>query len=762
MLLVVAILGVSAFAAPLLLRRCGRWGVWALTALPAAGFLYFITKWPAIQSGTALVSSIRWLPALGHDLTLRLDGLALLFAVLICGIGAVVVAYSGGYLRGDPAAPRFFASLFLFMASMLGVTLADDVVALFVFWELTSFSSYLLIGHHHEEEKSRKAALQALLVTGLGGLFLLAGLLMLSDMAGSTTLSGILASGQLADHPYFDLSIGLILVGAFTKSAQFPFHFWLPNAMAAPTPASAYLHSSTMVKAGVYLLARLRPIGSDSALWDALVPAIGAATLLTGALLAYGQKILKRLLAYTTVGALGMMTMLLGLDSPTAGKAAVAVLLAHALYKAALFLTAGIIDHETGEKDVERLSGLRRQMPLTAAGAALAAVSMMGLPPSFGYIAKETLYAAAVNPVLLVSAVLGGALFLVIAYLTGLKPFLGRIRPTPHPPHEAEAAMWAGPMILGLLGLVLGLAPGFTSSWLVAPAAAAVVGEPIAAKLTLWHGISRELIASGVTLLLGLMAVGMRRYVLSLLPAIASLNALGPDRSYERALNGLMWMAGWQTRRLQCGSLQVYLWITLSFVIATTGWYFLKHIPVSIFHGLSPVRFIDALILSLIILSTAGAIMSRSRLAAFASLGVAGYAIAIFFVIYSAPDLAMTQLVVETLTVILLVLAFYHLPPFRVRTTAPVRLLELVPAALVGLVMFGLTLAANRIQYAPNISGFFNEHSWTSAYGKNIVNVILVDFRALDTLGEITVLAVAGLGAFALLKLKPSGKGGGP
>ncbi len=761
MMTVLTMLALAGFFAPRLYRAWGARTAGRLALAPALAFAYFASRLSAIRGGETIRASFEWIPVLGFEFSLQMDGLGLLFALLIAGIGAFVVWYAGAYLKEDPAAPRFIAALLLFMTSMLGVVLADNVIALFVFWELTSFTSYLLIGHHHEEEKSRKAALQALLVTGLGGLFLLAGLLLLGQAAGSYNLSGILAADSLSSHPLFNPALALLLVGAFTKSAQFPFHFWLPNAMAAPTPASAYLHSSTMVKAGVYLLARLHPACADSAIWQAVVPAIGAATLVIGATMAYGQTILKRLLAYTTVAALGGMTMLLGLGQTLAIKAAVVFLLAHALYKAALFLVAGIIDHETGEKDVLKLGGLRRALPFTALGAGLAALSMMGLPPFFGFLAKETLYSAAQQPTLLAASVIGGVFFLVVACLTGLKPFFGAERDTPRHPHEAPIAMWIGPLAMGLLSLSFGVFAPWVGPTLIAPAASAIAGEPLTAKLALWHGWNRELQWSLATLALGLVAFASLRALRPIMPAFARLRAWGPERGYEAALNGLVAAAGAQTRLLQNGSLRYYLLATLLFVLATGGWFFWRLVEWPAPGAGTPVRLIDAVILSLILLSTVGAIFSRSRMAAFASLGVAGYAIAIFFVLYGAPDLAMTQLVIETLTVILLVLAFYHLPPLHPRTPVRGRVFDLVPSVLVGSLMAALTLAANRANLAPSISSYFSANSWTNAYGKNIVNVILVDFRALDTLGEISVLLIAGLGAIALLKLRAPGKGGG-
>ncbi|MFB3140368.1 MAG: proton-conducting transporter membrane subunit, partial [Candidatus Acidiferrales bacterium] len=395
MLLAVAVLSgfVMALAAPWLHRIARSTSGWVLALFPLALTVYFAGQAGRVAAGEVLAVSIDWVPSLGIALSFYLDGLSLLFALLISGIGALVVVYAGGYLAGHAHLGRFYAFLLMFLASMLGLVLANNVITLFVFWELTSVSSYLLIGFEHEREAARQAALQALLVTGLGGLALLAGLLLLGQAGGSMELSELLTRGEaIQAHPFYAPILLLILAGAFTKSAQFPFHFWLPSAMEAPTPVSAYLHSATMVKAGIYLLARFNPVLGGTELWFYIVTAAGAATMLVGAYLAFQQSDLKRILAYSTMSALGMMVLLLGLGTELAVKAAIVSILVHALYKGALFLVAGAVEHETGTRDVDRLGGLRRAMPITAAAAALAALSMAGLPPLFGFIGKEMVY----------------------------------------------------------------------------------------------------------------------------------------------------------------------------------------------------------------------------------------------------------------------------------------------------------------------------------------------------------------------------------
>lgn len=414
-----------------------------LAVLPLGLLFYFLTFIPDVKIGKVITETYSWIPTLGIQLSFYLDGLALLFVLLISGIGGIVLVYAGGYLAGNPNLGRFYALILLFMASMLGVVLSDNVITLFIFWELTSLISYFLIGFEHEREAARSAALQALLVTGTGGLALMAGLIILSQIGGTLELSGLLHQKEvICEHGLYQPVLLLILAGAFTKSAQFPFHFWLPNAMEAPAPVSAYLHSATMVKAGVYLLARFNPILGGTNSWFMMLVVVGSTTMLIGAYLAFHQTHLKRFLAYTTVSSLGMLTFMIGLGSRLAVKGAVVFLLAHSLYKCALFMVAGIIYHETGERDVGRLGGIGRVMPFTASSSILAALSMAGIPPLLGFIGKELIYdAARTSPnaaiILVVSAVLANILIVAVACTLGIKPFVGVGIPTFKKPLEA-------------------------------------------------------------------------------------------------------------------------------------------------------------------------------------------------------------------------------------------------------------------------------------------------------------------------------------
>jgi multicomponent Na+:H+ antiporter subunit A len=564
-----------ALAAPALYRRWPRAAAGLFALYPLALTLYFAGLAPAILAGGTRRSSIPWVPTLGVSLSCYLDGLGLLFALLISGIGALVVIYAGAYMADRPQAGRFHAFLLAFMASMLGLVLADNVIVLFAFWELTSLWSFLLIGSEHESAEARRSALMALLVTSGGGLALLAGLLLLSGAGGSLELSEIARQGDaVRAHPRHLALLALLLAGAFTKSAQVPFHFWLPSAMVAPTPVSAYLHSATMVKAGVYLLGRLHPVLGGTGAWLAAVSGVGAATMLTGALLALRQTDLKLILAYSTVSVLGVLTLLLGLGAPLA---AMAYLLAHALYKGALFLAAGAIEHEAGTRDVTRLGGLLGVMPKTALATALACLSMAGLPLFLGYLAKDLLYEATLatgrfGVPLTALALLASALLSAVAVTLAWRPLLGRMAAPVR--HEAPARLWSGPLLLAVLGLLLGTLPAVTGA-LLAPAAAAISGREAAVRLALWHGPAL-LGLSAATLAAGLLIAARWAAARRLIDRLAPILDRGPARWYEWGLSGLYGLARWQTALLQSGGLRRYLITVILFAILLVGHRFLS------------------------------------------------------------------------------------------------------------------------------------------------------------------------------------------
>ena len=759
--LVVATGFVVALIAPVLSRRLAGACGWLLAAVPVGLCLYFAGLLPQAAWGQPMAVTYAWAPSLGIHLSFHADGLALLFAILISGIGALVLIYASGYLAGHPDLGRFYGFLILFMASMLGLVLAGNVLTLFVFWELTSISSYLLIGFDHEREDGRAAALQALLVTGGGGLALLAGLVLLGQIGGSYEVATLSMRGAaVRAHPLYTPMLLLVLVGAFTKSAQVPFHFWLPGAMVAPTPVSAYLHSATMVKAGIYLLARLLPVLGGTQTWTVVVTTVGALTMVGGGILAFYQTDLKRLLAFSTISALGVLTMLLGIGTRHAIEAMVVFLLAHALYKGALFMVAGAVDHETGTRDVEKLGGLRRAMPVTVAVAALAAVSLAGFWPVLSFIAKEMLLAVvldvpAASTVLVPATVLGGALFVTVAAIVAIKPFWGRVVQTPKPPHEAPFSLWIGPAVLAVLGIVCGLAPSLVAESLIMPAVGAVHGALVPVELALWHGFNAPLLLSAVSGLAGLALFTLWAPLRRASRGLEAAFHYGPTYWYQAGLDGLNVVARLQTRLLQSGYLRFYV---MTIIVTTTGLVAYAYISRGTFPGLPPSSGVGVTELVLAALIVSGAFVTArapSRLSSVAALGVVGYGVALTYVLYGAPDLAMTQFMTETLTVILFVLVFYHLPRFTRLSSARARWRDALIATAAGTLMTVLVLAATVLPLDSGLRDFYARASRPLGHGRNVVNVILVDFRAPYTLGEITVLGVAAVGVFALLKLRP-------
>jgi multicomponent Na+:H+ antiporter subunit A len=769
MLTPVVILLLACALAPLIHRAFGgRAGV-LLAAAPALIFAHFARFLGPIASGKALEESWPWVAGLGVRLAFRLDGLSLLFALLVTGIGALVLVYGAGYLKGDPRLPRFYSALLFFMAAMLGLVLADDAIALFVFWELTSVSSYLLIGFDHEQEKARQAALQALLVTGGGGLALLAGLLLLGEVAGTLQLSALGAqAGAIQAHALYLPVLLLVLLGAFTKSAQFPFHFWLPGAMAAPSPVSAYLHSATMVKAGIYLLARLNPALGGSDAWHGLVILAGTATLITGAVLAYGQTDLKRLLAFTTVGALGTLTVLVGISTELSARAAMVFLLVHALYKAALFLGVGAIDHEAGTRDVRLLGGLARAMPLTAVAVVASALSMAGLPPFFGFVAKELFYEAKQEAplggsLLVIASFAGSALVAAAAGLVAWRPFFGKSRATPRHAHEAPPSLWLGPVLLAALSVALGLFPDVLAVPLVQPAASAMRGEHTEVVLLPWVGMSPAFVQSLLVLALGAVLYAVHDRALGWLAPLLRLAAWGPARAYQAVMAGIVAVAKAQTRVLQNGVLGRYLLVTIGTTVGLGGYALATRVgPVPI--HLEPVGLGEAAVALTLVAGAVAVVRAQSLLFAVAALGVVGYGVAVVFLLFGGPDLALTQFAIETLSVLLFALVLRRLPRLRVLSPRSERIRDGVVAVAGGVFVTLLVLAATAATHPTPLRDYFGAASLALANGRNVVNVILVDFRGFDTLGEITVLAVAALGVVALLRLRasPPGKGGGP
>ncbi|MGR3503468.1 putative monovalent cation/H+ antiporter subunit A [Pseudaestuariivita sp.] len=731
----------------------------APVALALALFALFATMIPDIAAGETLRYAWDWVPSLGIALSFVVDGLSLTFALLISGIGTLVLLYSNTYLAGHPQFARFALFLTSFMLAMLGLVLADNLIALFVFWELTTITSYLLIGFGHETSKGRRSALQALFVTGAGALAMLAGFILLGFTAGTFEISEIIAQGDaIIDDPMYLPILILVLAGAFTKSAQFPFHFWLPNAMAAPTPVSAFLHSATMVKGGVYLMARLYPALSGTDVWMWTLTIAGAFTAVFASLLALRQTDLKQALAYTTLMALGTLTLFLGQSGGYAMTAFVTFLIVHSLYKAALFLVVGCIDHGTGTREADVLGGLLRPMPVTAFAAALAALSMAGLPPSIGFIGKELMYAGAIeapsNAWFVTAAVVAAsALMFAVAFVVGYKPFW---RPAggemPVKPHEAPWQMLAGPVLLAVLGLTFGLVPALLQAPLVDPTVAGLMGEGADPKtLKLWAGVNLPLYLSVATIVGGLVLYALHR---PLRAGLAAATEAGPnfDRGWDRFLAGLKAFAAWQTRVIQPGVLRIYIFATFATVLVAVGGTILikNALPASV--DFSDVTWKNFALIALILTGALLTAATNSRITAMAALGVVGIGVAVVFIVFGAPDVAITQLLVETLVVVLVAVALLRLPTLGAPGSNPFRPWDALLAGGIGAVVTVTLFAVIEVPIDRRLTDYFEAASWPDAFGRNIVNVILVDFRALDTFGEIAVVVIAALASYALLR----------
>lgn len=746
-------------------RLYSAWGAGAVTLL-ALAFLY-----PSIADVFAeqtVIQRWRWIPVLGLDLAFRLDGLGLLFSLLILGIGILIIIYARYYLSERDDMGRFYAYLMMFMGSMLGIVLSENVIQLLIFWELTSLSSFLLISYWQQRHESRSGARMALAVTGGGGLALLGGFLLLGEICGSYDLSVILASGDsISQHPWYLPMLILVLLGAFTKSAQFPFHFWLPNAMAAPTPVSAYLHSATMVKAGVFLLARLYPALSGTPEWFWLVSMTGLATLLIAAYIAMFEHDLKGLLAYSTISHLGLITLLFGMDTPLAAVAAVFHIINHAIFKASLFMAAGIIDHEAGTRDMRRLRGLWKFMPHTAALSMVAAASMAGVPLFNGFLSKEMFFAETLHHInhpwgwlMPVAATLAGV-FAVAYSLRFIHAvfFSGAPVDLPKTPHEPPRWMKVPVELLIALCLLVGMLPALTVEPILGVAAMGVLQGPVPDHdLAIWHGFNPAVWMSIIALTGGILAYLGRK------PLSVLHDHMGSRIDFKLLYNSLIdWLfqaASQITRFLNANSLQRMVLVFMLFIMALGVTSFID--SSSALTGDRQLLSMDAvslLITIILIIAALGTvIMHRQRLVSLILLGAVGLGVALVFIKFSAPDLALTQLSVEVVTIVLMLLALYFLPQYSPKESSnPARYRDALIAIAAGT---GVSLLVWAILTRPyqTIADYFLENSMPGGGGANVVNVILVDFRGYDTLGEITVLALAGLGIYAMLhQLKLSG-----
>lgn len=756
---------------------------WIIAVFPLASFISLLS-FASKLDGSALTFSIPWIPALGINFSLHVDGLSALFALLITGIGTLIVIYTGYYF--DNSHPptenqqteieyRFHAYTLLFMLAMLGVVMAGDLITLFLFWEGTSISSFLLIAYKFKDEAARKGAFKSLFITGGGGIALLAGFLFITSITGSADFASVLSNGDLLrNSEFYPVFFTLIILGAFTKSAQFPAHIWLPEAMSAPTPASAFLHSATMVKAGIYLLARLHPAlgGTDPWFWTLSI--FGLTTMLVGAYLGAKQNDLKPLLAYSTISQLGVLVALIGQNSEIAFKALVIGILAHALYKSALFMSAGIIDHETGTRDLNKLGGLRKQMPILFVIVGIAALSMAGLPPLFGFLAKETLLAsvthpslpASVNFIFPLTTVIAGALILFQAGILVWGVFLGKPADPKHPPHghDPKWGFWLAPALPALISLLVGITPvepAILANFL-ADAAKAAYGEKVKVSLAMWTGINVPLILSIIAVTLGSVLFWQRSRIRSVLTGFLpnfTVNAL-----FNGTISGLDSLSKWATQ-LQGGQLRVYLRVI---VLGMVGLVILFGTlpPADLFNeihwnleGLNSLRAFSLIMLTIAALAT---ISLRRDLHAVIALGVVGLGVAVWMVLEPSPDVALVQIVVDILITVVLILSLNSIPN-KLRNRANELLhsrrgmtRDWLVAGLVGAVIALAAYMALEMRDLPyarasQVTPYYAENAKPLTGAKDMVGAIVVDFRATDTLIEILVFGMAGVAIYTLL-----------
>jgi multicomponent K+:H+ antiporter subunit A len=737
----------------------------AAVTLSSIGLL--LMQAPAVMGGAAVQSFASWVPEIGLNVGLRLDGLSLMFTLLITGMGLLIIMYADSYLGQDDPVGKFFSTLMLFMAAMLGIVLSDNLLLLMVFWELTSISSFLLVGYWKHRADARTGARMALAITGGGGLAMLGGFVLLGQIAGTYEISQMspLVTQIQADARY-PAALILILVGCFTKSAQFPFHFWLPQAMAAPTPVSAYLHSATMVKAGIFLLARLTPVIGGSELFTTLVAGTGLVTLAFAAFVAIFKHDLKGLLAYSTISHLGLITFLIGLGSPLAAVAAIFHILNHATFKAALFMTAGIVDHETGTRDLRQLGGLWRLMPWTATLAMTATAAMAGVPLFNGFVSKEmflteaVLFGQAGGWRWLVPAVASLAALCSVAYSARLVHdtfFNGQPRNLPNPhPHEPPWGMRAPVALLAVICVVVGLLPALTLGPLVLVASTAMLGQPPPEfHLAIWHGFNLPLLLSLLALAggVGLYALLARGGRLHRQQSEAWFGALTGPNLFTRGTDQLLSLAGRVTALLEIGSLQRYIaWMLIATLVVAAAPLLSGNAPGTGNRPQLPVTLVALVLWGMTLIACAWlALKHHDRFQSVVVTGVIGLVSALCFISFSAPDLALTQLTVEAVSTVILLMGLALLPRQTPRESGSGRRLRDGSLALAGGAAIAWLTWVMLTRDHDSISWYFLNQSAIAGGGTNVVNVILVDFRGYDTMGEITVLGIAAVGVLALM-----------
>ncbi|MCU0816072.1 MAG: monovalent cation/H+ antiporter subunit A [Cypionkella sp.] len=746
---------------PGLMIRAGKNACAAVTgSVTALALLLLGLNAPAVLRGEVVQTRIEWIPSLGLNANFFLDGLGLLFAGLILGIGLLIILYARFYLSKSDPMGQFYTYLMLFQGAMVGIVLSDNILLLLIFWELTSLSSFLLIGYWKHLPEGRQGARMALTVTGAGGLAMIAGMMILGNIVGSYDLSVILQNKELIQASDWYLpALILILLGCFTKSAQFPFHFWLPHAMAAPTPVSAYLHSATMVKAGLFLMARMWPVLAGTPEWFYIVATAGLVTMVMAAKIALFKDDLKALLAFSTVSHLGLITMLLGFGTVEAATVAVFHIINHATFKAALFMSAGIVDHEAHTRDLKRLGGLRTLMPITFTIATVAALSMAGIPPLNGFLSKELMleeaYHTAWGPNPWVMGLLAtiGALFSVAySFRFIAHTFLGPVRDDyPHKPHDPGFGMWAAPAFLAVLVIVIGLMPMTASAWLVNAAASAVTGEVVTAKITHWHGLYAPALWMSVAAVGGgLMLLGGHKRLMALWNATPRPEA---KAIFDAIVEPFAALSRRVTDAMHDGAMTRYVAIATLAIVAAAYYGFRTGTHAAGTRELMPVSIVPAMgWLAMVVATVAIMVFHRNRLFTLVLVGILGLMIAGTFAYFSAPDLALTQISVEVAAVMLMLLALNFLPKQTpVESSAPRRAWDLAVAGIAGIGVAALSYALMTRNFAyDSIAAYHIANAKPGGGGTNIVNVILVDFRGYDTFGEIIVLGIAALVIYAL------------
>jgi multicomponent Na+:H+ antiporter subunit A len=763
---------------------------WFVLPLPIILFIYFLTFLSETMRGRSLIESINWIPSLGINFTAKVDGLGLLFSLLITGIGALVVLYSIYYLeKNKEKLNHFYVYLLLFMGAMLGVVLSDNLIVMYGFWELTSFSSFLLIGYWYERDQSRYGAQKSMLITVFGGLAMLGGIILLYIMTGTFSVIELISqSNAIFNHALFVPALVCILLGAFTKSAQFPFYIWLPDAMEAPTPVSAYLHSATMVKAGIYLVARFTPVFGEHFLWFWLVTSVGILTLIWGSIFAVKQTDLKAILAFSTVSQLGLIMSLLGAGAAAlhyefldeniytvAVTAAIFHLINHATFKGSLFMAAGIIDHETGTRDIRKLGGLMHFMPITFTISIIGAFSMAGLPPFNGFLSKEMFFTAMVHvtEMDLFNLETWGVVFPVLAWIASIftfvysmilvfKAFTGKYQPEKldKKPHEAPMGLLISPVILVSLVIIFGFFPNLLSDSLISPAMASILpsllgeGGEFRVHISFWHGPNIELFMTIGVIILGIVLYKTHsrwRKIYKVVPEKLSLN-----RFYDYLIEGLQSSSYKVTNSFMNGSIRSYLVYIFAFFILILATALIgKNAFKFDTSNVSSIGVYEVALAILVVMGSICILFAKSRMTSIILLGAVGYTVSLFYVLFRAPDLALTQLVIETISVALFLVCFYHLPKLRkFETRMRFRFTNALISVGVGAIVTLIALSAHSSKLFDSISKYYVENTYTEAAGKNMVNVILVDFRGFDTLFEITVLAIASLGIFGMIKLR--------